>query len=144
MGACTFVIFVEDSDTRGPSLLAIRMEYLFTYQFCYWELWVENLRGGERKHYFVNLLISCGGVFNVSGWWLMRLALYTILQLQISCTYSLPTLHFYSTSNQRLIWNLVEHLQWSFFAEIVNASRLLAIFAKEILRVSLTGSLTGF
>ena len=28
-----FVILVEDSDTGGPSLVAVRMEYLFAYQF---------------------------------------------------------------------------------------------------------------
>ena len=31
--ARNFVIFVEDSDTRRPSLVAARMEYLLVYQF---------------------------------------------------------------------------------------------------------------
>ena len=80
-----------------------RMEYLFAYQFWYWELWVENLWGGERKHYFGN----------VGRWGLVRLVLYT--SLHQSCTYSLPTLHIYSTSNRRHIWNLVEHLHHELF-----------------------------
>ena len=33
VGACNFVILVEDSDTGGPSLVAGSMEYLFAYQF---------------------------------------------------------------------------------------------------------------
>ena len=69
----------------------------------------------------------------------MRLVLYISLQLQIPCTYSLPTLQIYSTSNQRRIWNPVEHMRWSYFAEIVNVLRLMAIFAKELHRVTLTG-----
>ena len=68
----------------------------------------------------------------------MQLVLYISLQFQIPCTYSLPTLHIYSTSNQRRIWNPIEHL-WSLFAEIVNVLRLLAIFADELHRVTLTG-----
>ena len=63
-----FVILNEDSDTGGPSLVAVRIEYLFAYQFWYWELWVGNLWGGESN------------------------------KLQIPCTYNLPTLHIYSTS----------------------------------------------
>ena len=134
--AWNFVILVKDSGTRGPSLVVVRMEYLFVYHFWYWELWVESLWGGERKHYFVNFF--CGHAFNVSEWRLVQLVLYTSLQLQIPCTYSLPALHIYSTSNQRHVWNPVEHLWWSFFAEIVNMLRLLANFAKELHHVSLT------
>ena len=53
-GAWNFVILVMDFEIGGLSFVAVRMEYLFAYQFWYWELWVENLWGGERKHYFVN------------------------------------------------------------------------------------------
>ena len=45
----------------------------------------------------------------------------------------------YSTPNQRRIWNPVEHLRWSLFAEIVNVLRLMAIFAEELHRITLTG-----
>ena len=100
--------------TRGPSLVDARMEYLFAYQFWYWELWVENLRGGERKHYFLN----------VGGWGLVRLVLCTSLHLQIPCTYSLPTLHIYNTSNRKHIWNLVEHLHHELFCR--NSQRVKA------------------
>ena len=37
----------------GSEFSCGRMKYLFVYQFWYWELCVENLLGGERKHYFV-------------------------------------------------------------------------------------------
>ena len=34
MGALNFVILVEDCETGGgPSLVAVRIEYLFVYQF---------------------------------------------------------------------------------------------------------------
>ena len=117
--AWNFLILIEYSNTEGPSLVAVRMEYLFSYQFWYLELWVGNLSGGEAKHYSVNF--SCRGAFNVDGWGFVRLALCTSLQLQIPCTYSLPTLHIYSAYNGRCIWNPVEHLRCSFFAEIVKA-----------------------
>ena len=44
----------------SPSLVPVRMEYLFANQFWYWKLWKENMWGGKRKHYFVNF-------FNVGG-----------------------------------------------------------------------------
>ena len=78
-----------------------------------------------EKGSIILLIFSCGRAFNVGGWGLVRLILYTSLQLQIPCTYSLPTLHIYSTSNQRRVWNSVKHLRWSFFAEIVNALTLI-------------------
>ena len=56
--AWNFVILVEYSDTGCPSLIGIRLEYLFAYQFWYWELWVGNVWGGERKHYFVNFFMQ--------------------------------------------------------------------------------------
>ena len=126
----------------GPSLVAIRMEHLFAYQFWYWELWVKTCE--VEKGSIILLFFSCGGAFNVGGWVLVRLVLYTSLQLQTPCTYSLPTLHIYSASNRRHIWYPVEHLRWSFFAEIVNVLRPLAIFTGELHRVSLTEFLTGF
>ena len=67
MGALSFVILVEDCETGGgPSLVAVRIEYSFAYQFCYWELWMENLWGAERKNYFVNFFLR--GCFQC--WWL--------------------------------------------------------------------------
>ena len=78
-----------------------------------------------QKASIILLIFSCGHAFNVGGWGLVRLILYTSLQLQIPCTYSLPTLHIYSTSNRRRVWNPVEHLRWSFFAEIVNVLTLI-------------------
>ena len=127
-----------------------------------------------EKGSIILIIFSCGRAFNVGGWGLVRLILYTSLQLQIPCTYSLPILHIYSTSNRRCVWNRVEHLRWSFFAEIVNVLTLiwvgflgvcfegevklpplhptpprlglrpLIIFEKELNHVSLTGCLTGF
>ena len=61
----------------------------------------------------------------------MQLVLYTSLRLQIPCTYSLPTVHIYSTSYRRHIWNPVEHLRWSFFPEIVNVLILLWVFSQK-------------
>ena len=123
MGAWKSVILLENSDTGGPSLVVVSMEYLFSYQFWYGELWIENLWGGERKRYFVNF--PCGGVFDVGGWGLVLLVLYTNLQLQIPCTYSLPTLHIYSTSNRMRIWNPVKHLLWRFIRR--NSQRVKAV-----------------
>ena len=45
---------VEDSDTREPSSVTFRMEYLFVFQFWYNELCVENQWRGGKKYYFVN------------------------------------------------------------------------------------------
>ena len=42
----------------GSSLVNATMEYLFAVQFWYWELWVENLWGRERKHYFVSFFLQ--------------------------------------------------------------------------------------
>ena len=64
------------------------------------------------------------------------------LCLQIPCICSLPTPHTYSTS--RHIWNPVQHQQWSFFVELVNVLKTLAIFAEELHHGCLTGSLVGF
>ena len=96
-----------------------RMEYLFAYQFWYWELWVENLWGGERKHYFGN----------VGRWGLVRLVLYT--SLHQSCTYSLPTLHIYSTSNRRHIWNLVEHVHHELFCRNSQRVKVVGYFRRR-------------
>ena len=56
-GPWNFEILIKDSDTGSPSLVAVRMKYWFAYQFWYWELWMENLWGGEWKHYFVNFFL---------------------------------------------------------------------------------------
>ena len=50
------------------------------------------------------------------------------------------TPHLQQLSNRNRIWNPVEHLQQSFFAEIVDIFRLLAIFAEELH----SGCLIGF
>ena len=95
-----------------------------------------------EKGGIILLIFSCGGAFNVGGWGLVRLVLYTSLQLQILCTYSLPTLYIYSTSDRRRIWNPVEHLRWRFFAEIVSVkSRTSAvkIFCRNSQRVKAVG-----
>ena len=59
------MFLVKDSDTGGPSLVAVRMEYLFAYQFC-----IENFgsKTCEVEKGSISLLIfSCGQAFNV-GW----------------------------------------------------------------------------
>ena len=137
-----FVILVVDSNTGGPSLVAVRMEHLFAYQFD-----IENIGWKTcevEKGSIILWIFSCMGAFNVGWWELVWLVLYTSLQLQLPCTYSLPILHIYSTPNRRRIWNPVEHLQLSFCAEIVDVLRPLAIFAEELHRVSLLRCLTGF
>ena len=57
--------------------------------------------------------------------------------MHLKSTYTQNLQHF---SNWRHIWNPVEQLQLSFFAEIVNTFRPLAIFTEEPHR----GCLTGF
>ena len=44
---------VEDSGTGGPSSITVRMEYLFTFQYWYCELCVENRLGEGKKHCFI-------------------------------------------------------------------------------------------
>ena len=51
-GGIKFWDLVDDSDTGCPSSVTVRMEYLFAFQFWYYELCVENWWGG-RKHCFV-------------------------------------------------------------------------------------------
>lgn len=36
-----------------------------------------------------------------------------------------------SSNHQRRVWNLVEHLQWSVFAKILNSFKLLTFFVKS-------------
>ena len=97
-----------------------------------------------EKRSIILLIFSCRGAFNVGGWGLVPLVLYTSVQLQTPCTHSLPTLHICSSSNRRSIWNSVEHLRRRDFAEIVNALRPLAVVAEKLHRESLTRCLTGF
>ena len=87
-----------------------------------------------EKGNIILLIFSCRGTFNVGGSGLVQLVLYT----SQSCTYGIPTIHIYTTSNRRHIWNPAEHLPWNFFAEIVNVLRPLVILAEELHRVSLT------
>ena len=63
--------------------------------------------------------------------------LRTSLQLQIPCTWSLPTPHIYSTFP---IGGAFRMQSRSFFAETVDVFRPLAIFAEQLHR----GCLTGF
>ena len=42
------------------------------------------------------------------------------------------------------IWNLVEHLQWSFFAKILKTFKLLTVFTKNLQRRWSTGLKIGF
>ena len=46
---------VEDSDTGGPSLITVRLEYLFAFQFWYCKLCVEKT--DEEKAESIVLLI---------------------------------------------------------------------------------------
>ena len=68
VGAWNFVILVEASGTGRPSLVAVRMEYLFAYQFC-----LSNLRTFDgkpvswRKEPFFLLTSSCGVLLKSVG-----------------------------------------------------------------------------
>ena len=92
------------------------------------------MRGWKEGN--ILLIFFCRGTFNVGGSGLVRSVLCTSLRLHIPCTYSLPTPHIYSTSNQR-------HIS-SFFTEIVNVLRPLATVTEELNRGSLTECLIGF
>ena len=121
MGAWKFVILLENSDTGGPSLVVVSMEYLFSYQFWYGELWIENLWGGERKRYFVNFsLRRC-------FWcrWVRVGAVGFIHQSAVTNSMHLQSLHIYSTSNRMRIWNPVKHLLWRFIRR--NSQRVKAV-----------------
>ena len=102
MEAWNFVILAEYSNIGGPGLVAVRMEYLFVYKFWYWELLETCL---EEKESIILIIFSFGGAFDVGGWGLVWLVLFTSLRLQIPWTYDLPTLHIYSTSNRRRVYN---------------------------------------
>ena len=97
-----------------------------------------------EKGSIIFLILSIKCAFNSGEWELVSLVLYTSLQWQVSCTYSLPILYICSTSNWRHIRNPIKHLRCRFFAEIVNVLRLLAVFIAEFHCVSSTGCLTGF
>ena len=53
-GCIKFWDQVEDSDTREPSSITVRMEYLFVFQFWYNEFCVGNRWRGGKKYCFVN------------------------------------------------------------------------------------------
>ena len=57
---------VENSDTGGPSLTTIRMEYLLDFQYWYCGLCVENQWGRGRKYCFVNFCFF-GGTWVIDG-----------------------------------------------------------------------------
>ena len=124
LGAWSFGILVEDSDTGGPRSVDVRMECLFAYQFWYWELCIENLWGGGRKHFL--LIFFSGSTFNIGGWGLMRLVLYTSLKLQIPCTY-------YTTHLQDL--QAKAHLEFSRTSVVElfyeNSQRVSCLFLKK-------------
>ena len=65
VGAWKFEILVEDSDSGAPSLVDVRTEYLFAYDFDI-ENFVWKTYEGE-KGIIILLTFSCGGAFNVSG-----------------------------------------------------------------------------
>ena len=84
-----------------------------------------------EKGSIILLFFSCGRAFNVAGWGLVRLVLYTSLQLQIPCTCNLPTLHIYSTSSRRCVWDPLEPLRWSFFCRNSQRVRAVSYFCKR-------------
>ena len=55
---------VEDSNTSGPSLSTVWMEYVFAFQYWYCKLCGKNWWRGGRKHCFVFF----GGALMVGGW----------------------------------------------------------------------------
>ena len=57
---CSLFLFLTGNAdfVFGNAVFDVRMEYLYACQFWYWELWVENLWDGERKHYFVNFFLQ--------------------------------------------------------------------------------------
>ena len=69
-GGLKFVILVEDFDTGDPSSIAVRKEYLFAFQFWFWEFSVGNNQWEEdRGHYFVLFLFGCALI--IAGWGLV-------------------------------------------------------------------------
>ena len=126
MGAWKFEILVEDSDSGGPSLVDVRTEYLFAYDFDI-ENFVWKTYEGE-KGIIILLTFSCGGAFNVSGWRVGAVG-FTItcsMDLQSTCT---PHLQYLQ---------LEAHLEPSrtsavkVFVEIVKVLKLLANFAEKL------------
>ena len=67
-----FVILVEYSDTDGPSLMTVWMEYLFVFQFSYCELYVGSRWEKSTKHYFVDFCSLGVRALIVSGWGLRQ------------------------------------------------------------------------
>ena len=59
-GDINFEILVEDSDTGGPSLITVRIECLFAFQFWYCELCVKNQWGGWAESIILLVFIWCG------------------------------------------------------------------------------------
>ena len=62
---------VQDSDTGGPSSITVRMEYLFAFQYWYWELCVENRWGRNLQTHHVDSTLkrSFPRRFNVESTW---------------------------------------------------------------------------
>ena len=53
-GGIKFWDLVEDSNTGCPSSVTVRMEYFFSFQSWYCELYEENWWRGGKKHCFVD------------------------------------------------------------------------------------------
>ena len=72
VGSWDFEILVGKSGFGSPSLITVRIEFLFAFQLWYCEF-VWNRWGGVRKHYFVNSSFVGGGdVLKLSvgkEWW---------------------------------------------------------------------------
>ena len=59
-GGIKFVILVEDSETRGPSLITLTMEYLFVLQIWCCELNVgSQWRGREEMLLLIFIIWGC-------------------------------------------------------------------------------------
>ena len=95
-GAWNFVILVKVSTTGVQVSLLLGMEYLFAYQFWYWELWVENLWGGERKHYFFSFFPASLLLMSVDegwcGWFYTPVCSYKVhaLTVYLHSTFTVP------------------------------------------------------
>ena len=138
--AWNFLILIEYFNTEGLSLVAVRMEYLFAYQFWYLELWVENLSGGEGEALFcwffpAEVLLMLVGEGSC-GW------LYASV-----CSYKFRAfiVYLHATSTGPTMggaFGIQSNICGAAFLQ--KYSRPLAIFAEELHRVSLTRCLTRF
>ena len=59
---------VKDSDTGGPSPIAVRLEHVLAFQYWYCAPCVENSWRRDRKHCFINSLALVESSVD-EGWW---------------------------------------------------------------------------